>query len=450
MQIKYLVKTIFINLLILLIINAISAEDIDPNTIPNLSPDELCKLDPNIIVKNFNLLTPEQKECLVSNQIGAVAEANPTSLGDLRQYNPDSINNMMRIKRGGIWDHVSYQGATLNKDGTISGGEIKDKQGNIIKNSQNLDKEGDFILGSFEFLAKAATELITYSNVDGTKIKFNIPQGASLTMINNDNSFETTSSPGVESEIISKCPGPLIYSALEQDSRLSITKNLNSIYEFSYGALEFDANGKKQLLRTERTSKAEIDPCQGFVCITLAPEAKFDNEEQLDSFYLENPETGKDYTFCLEKKEGDGYKTLNQFTLNGIINFMNYEKSKLYTGTDPDTTATFTIQDGVARNFKVENKKDSLVSYTFPSESFTIQEEKERYVIHEPLLTIDYTLDSYSSITFFNTPDMWVDKKILYQTAQKNSKVIFLPFAHPEIFIYLSKRNSEQYKTYLK
>ena len=112
MQIKYLVKTIFINLLILLIINAISAEDIDPNTIPNLSPDELCKLDPNIIVKNFNLLTPEQKECLVSNQIGAVAEANPTSLGDLRQYNPDSINNMMRIKRGGIWDHVSYQGAT--------------------------------------------------------------------------------------------------------------------------------------------------------------------------------------------------------------------------------------------------------------------------------------------------------------------------------------------------
>src|SRR3989344_5137531 len=354
----------------------------DPNSLNDLSDADFKNEYPQLYESNPN--------CLTDDQMIRAHELGLDKGRDLGPLNPQEVQKF-GAEIGQDWsNYVSFEGVNVNEDGTLSNGNIVDKKGNTFSGAKSIRQEnGVTIADFFTFLAKATTELITYSNVDGTKIRFNVPAGGSVTMINNDDSFETTSSPGVESEIISKCPGPLIYSALEQDSRLSITKNLNSIYEFSYGALEFDANGKKQLLRTERTSKAEIDPCQGFVCITLAPEAKFDNEEQLDSLYLENPETGKDYTFCLEKKEGDGYKTLNQFTLNGIINFMNYEKSKLYTGTDPDTTATFTIQDGIARNFKVENKKDSLVSYTFPSESFTIQEEKERYVIHEPLLKIN-------------------------------------------------------------
>ena len=71
---------------------------------------------------------------------------------------------------------------------------------------------------------------------------------------------------------------------------------------------------------------------------------------------MENPDIGKDYSFCFDKIEGDGNKIQNSFNLNGQIKFLNFKKDKVYIGIDQNNEASFTTQEGIIRDFKLKNK----------------------------------------------------------------------------------------------
>jgi len=54
---------------------------------------------------------------------------------------------------------------------------------------------------------------------------------------------------------------------------------------------------------------------------------------------LENPDIGKDYKFCFDKKGRDGYKIDNKLTLNNKIRLCNYKKYLVYEWFDENNEA---------------------------------------------------------------------------------------------------------------
>ena len=346
---------------------------------------------------------------------------------DLGTFNPQEVQELGK-KLGQDWsDIASFNRATLNEDGTLSRGTLTTKEGNTISNPENYKKENNNIIAdSLEFQAtESPAEFSVMNPIDSTKINFNIPKGGSVKLTNKEGIFETITSEGVEEEIISKCPGPLLYTAIEKDSTLTVSKNINSLYSFSYGALEFNANSKKQLLTALGSkSEAEIDPCKGFICFALAPEAKFDNEDKLDTFYLENPDIGKNYKFCLEKNEGDGYKINNDFNLNGQIKFLNFKKDKAYIGTDENNKVSFTTEQGIIKEFKLKNKNPSqkLIARLWPSKAFELREEKDHSYLTLLNQLPDYTaIENYEPELLSESPKFWIKDNILYQEGEKGN-----------------------------
>ena len=338
-----------------------------------------------------------------------------------------------------------------NPDETLTGESIKLEDGNTYQNFENLRTENNNIIAdSLEFTASSPSEFSVINPIDNTKINFNIPEGGSVKLINKDGLFETITSEGVKEEIISKCPGPLLYTAIEKDSTLTIQKNINSIYSFSYGALGFNSNSKKQLLTTLGSkSEAEIDPCKGFICLTLAPEAKFDHEDKLDTFYLENPDIGKDYKFCLEKSEGDGYKIKDNFNLDGQIKFLNFKKDKVYFGIDQNNEASFTTEQGIIKEFKLKNKAPSqqLIARLWPSKAFELREEKDHSYLTLLNSLPDYTfIENYEPELTSESPAFWIKDDLLYQDNKNGKLGRALPISNQEFAKLIAKLNFKKIK----
>ena len=93
-----------------------------------------------------------------------------------------------------------------------------------FRNVEKLRTENNNIIADYlEFTASSPSEFSVLNPIDNTKINFNIPEGGSVKLINKDGVFETITSENVEEEIISKCPGPLLYIAIEKDSILTVS-----------------------------------------------------------------------------------------------------------------------------------------------------------------------------------------------------------------------------------
>lgn len=369
---------------------------------------------------------------------------------DLGKFNIGEVQKLAE-RVGQDWsDYVSFEGVLINKDWSLNFGKLIDINGNILSDPENLKIEnGKIIADSFKFKANKDSKLEVINSADNTKINLNIPAGGSVNIINKEGIFETTTSPGVTEEIVSKCPNPLVYTA-EQDSTLTIQKNTNSIYKFSNGRLEFEINNKKQLLRSKTSpSQVELDPCSGFICLTLSPEAQFDYENNLNSFYLENPETGQDYTFCLEKSQGDGYKIQNAFILNKVIKFFNYKKDKVYLGIDQNNEASLTIQKGLITEFKLKNKNPSqkTIARLWPTKSFEIREEQQHSYLTLLNQLPDYTtIESYTPNLNSESPSFWMKNNILYQDNKEGKLGRALPPNNQEFAKLIAKLSFKKTK----
>ena len=71
---------------------------------------------------------------------------------------------------------------------------------------------------------------------------------------------------------------------------------------------------------------------------------------------MENPDIGKDYKFCFDKKGRDGYKIDNKLTLNNKIRLCNYKKYLVYKWFDENNEAFLQFApDGVISRFELEN-----------------------------------------------------------------------------------------------
>src|SRR3989344_3654246 len=443
-------KLAYSTLLILIIISSVvySQEEVNPKIEPKCIASTSNADFENKFLEKYNA----DPKGICNTDLAKAEKLGLLKGKDLGTFNPQEIQELGK-KLGQDWsDIASFNGATLNEDGTLSRGTLTTKEGNTISNPEIYKKENNNIIAdSLEFTAiSSPAEFSVMNPIDSTKIKFNIPKGGSVKLTNKEGIFETITSEGVEEEIISKCPGPLLYTAIEKDSTLTIQKNINSIYSFSYGALEFNANSKKQLLTALGSkSEAEIDPCKGFICFALAPEAKFDNEDKLDTFYLENPDIGKNYKFCLEKNEGDGYKIKDNFNLDGQIKFLNFKKDKVYFGIDQNNEASFTTEQGIIKEFKLKNKAPSqqLIARLWPSKAFELREEKDHSYLTLLNSLPDYTfIENYEPELTSESPAFWIKDDLLYQDNKNGKLGRALTISNQEFAKLIAKLNFKKIK----
>jgi len=321
-----------------------------------------------------------------------------------------------------------------------------------FRNVENLRTENNNIIADYlEFTASSPSEFSVLNPIDNTKINFNIPEGGSVKLINKDGVFETITSENVEEEIISKCIGPITYTSEEKQSTLTIQRSLdrfNTIYTISNAAMQHEANGKKQIVRSKTLpTEVEIDSeCLGIVCAELGIDASLDYEDSMfNSFYLEFPEVGQieqNYNFCFDKQEGDGYKIQNSFVLDKAIKLFNYKKELVYQGFDSSNKALFKTEAGIIKGFKIKNlnPEKQLIAKLYPSKSFIIIEEKE-----DSYLTLldqlpDYTaIESYESELSSSSPDFWIASDILYQEGEKGNLGTAYPPENKELERLLNK-----------
>ena len=318
-----------------------------------------------------------------------------------------------------------------------------------FKNVENLRTENDNIIAdSFEFTAiESPAEFSVLNPIDNTKLDFDIPKGSTLKIESDGPFFKITGLGDIKLDILSRC-SPIFYSSIG-NSQLQIEKQVNSIYTFSNGALEFNSDGKRQLLRTDEISRAEIDSnCNGFVCFDLGSNAKFDHEDKLDTFYLEN--TGKDYNFCFDKKGGDGYKIDNKLTLNNKIKLYNFKKDLVYEGFDENNNAFLQFApDGVISRFELDNNAPSAqrISNMWMAKNFLVIEEKDHSYITSLNIPEAYTMvEAYEPIN----PDassIWMKNNVLNfegkVVGNKRGIAKMYPENHPEILSLLADNSQK-------
>jgi len=95
---------------------------------------------------------------------------------------------------------------------------------------------------------------------------------------------------------------------------------------------------------------------------------------------LENPDIGKDYNFCIDKKGKDGYKIDNKITLNNKIKLFNSKKDLVYEGFDENNNAFLQFApDGVISSFELDNSAPSAqrISNLWMAKNFLVIEEKD-------------------------------------------------------------------------
>ena len=375
---------------------------------------------------------------------------------DLGTFNPQEIQELGK-KLGQDWsDIASFNGATLNEDGTLSRGTLTTKEGNTISNPENYKKENNNIIAdSLEFLAKEPSTFSTINPIDSTKINFNIPKGGSVKLTNKEGIFETITSEGVEEEIISRCIGPIIYTSEEKQSTLIIQRSLdsfNTLYTISNAAIQHDADGKKQLVRSKTLpAEVEIDSeCSGIVCADLGIASSLDYEDSMfNSFYLEFPEVGQieqNYKFCFDKSEGDGYKIKDSFVLDKAVKLFNYKKDLIYEGFDENNEAFLQFNtNGIISNFELGNKNPTQqrISNLWMAKNFLVIEEKDHSYITSLDIPEAYTMvGAYEPINFPDASSVWMKNDVLNFegdiVGNKRGIAKMYPENHPEILSLLA------------
>jgi len=443
-------KLAYSTLLILIIISSVvySQEEVNPKIEPKCIASTSNADFENKFLEKYNA----DPKGICNTDLAKAEKLGLLKGKDLGTFNPQEIQELGK-KLGQDWsDIASFNGATLNEDGTLSRGTLTTKEGNTISNPENYKKENNNIIAdSLEFLAKEPSTFSTINPIDSTKINFNIPKGGSVKLTNKEGIFETITSEGVEEEIISRCIGPIIYTSEEKQSTLIIQRSLdsfNTLYTISNAAIQHDADGKKQLVRSKTLpAEVEIDSeCSGIVCADLGIASSLDYEDSMfNSFYLEFPEVGQieqNYKFCFDKSEGDGYKIKDSFVLDKAVKLFNYKKDLVYQGFDSNNKALFRTEAGIAKGFKIKNlaPEKQLIAKLYPSKSFIIIEEKEHSYLTLLDQLPDYTaIESYEPELISSSPDFWIASDILYQEGEKGNLGAAYPPENKELERLLNK-----------
>ncbi|QQG38887.1 MAG: hypothetical protein HYS32_00240 [Candidatus Woesearchaeota archaeon] len=377
-----------------------SDADFDVNNPPNqaLTLDQVSAMKEAGLAKD---LTATHLQDLTSDQ-----------LGDLNQYNTDAVKDLLKQRGVDASRFNSFEGVTLDDaTKTISGSKAIDSTGNTYENFENLNfKNGNILADYLQFKAALDSSFSIINPVDNCKVNFFVPAGGEVTVNNkNQGIFETITSQNTKQAIACQCPSETNFISLDNQAKLTVDKANDEVrYNLVNLCLQYKRNGVEEEVCSNRNSAVKLSCENGVLCSSLAPNAHFSykDSDPLNSYKVQIPDNGKDYGLCIAKYSsklyaGDGliFQEKQEFELNGIVEFYNFENEKIYLGNDLNNKAKFNIIKGIVQEFSLSNnlKKEGILAKLLPIKSFEIIESET------PLVDPLQEKPSISYINFYST-----------------------------------------------